>query len=56
MTKELCKEPDERQRLTLCTVLLLNAVIVICFFATGTLGNLAAPNFKHDEIGQDEKA
>lgn len=42
MTKELPKDPDERQRRTLWTVLLLNAAIAIGFFATGALGNSSA--------------
>lgn len=42
MTKELPKDPDERQRGTLWTVLLLNAAIAIGFFATGALGDSSA--------------
>lgn len=42
MTKELPEDPDERQRHTLWTVLLLNAAIAIGFFATGTLGDSSA--------------
>lgn len=42
MTKELPEKPDESQRRTLWTVLLLNAGIAIGFYATGALGESSA--------------
>lgn len=42
MAEELPNNPDERQRRTLWTVLLLNVAIAVGFFATGVLGNSSA--------------
>lgn len=40
--RKLSKDPDERQRRTLWTVLLLNVAIAFGFFATGALGDSSA--------------
>ena len=42
MSRKLSKDPDERQRRTLWTVLLLNVAIAFGFFATGALGDSSA--------------
>lgn len=42
MTDKLLDHPDERQRRTLWTVLLLNVAIAAGFFATGVLGDSSA--------------
>ena len=42
MTEKSLNQPDERQRRTLWTVLLLNAAIAAGFFATGVLGDSSA--------------
>jgi len=41
-TKNLPKDPDDRQRRTLWIVLLLNVAIALGFFATGALGDSSA--------------